>query len=219
MATPLASKLHSGPNLLQTLMVDISRRPDVEVAFLQHLQSSSTLALAINHALEPLDQRLFVPISVLRRYLTVAVIRRILLHYGLPASECERVRKNYLIIFTILVCVDEVIWLGHFLKSPRFSDKFLPFKHDYGMPTECHKLSTRFRQVQSHFCAQKLELDELTQTSVDQDVIIPFTNIESINRGVNSSTYKVTIHPDYNHLNRVRGSCFQYWSNKLIESC
>ncbi|KAF1974922.1 hypothetical protein BU23DRAFT_553149 [Bimuria novae-zelandiae CBS 107.79] len=207
MAAPYASPLHRSPTFPHFSVADVSKLPDVVVDFLQHLESPSTRAVAVDHSLPPPHTRSFVPISALRRYLTPGVIRRLLVYYFRSGKDWKQVHEDYMIVFTILVCINKVPWLHHFLERPRLADKYLPFTHCHDWRPDCHDFFDYFVQAQWQFCAQKLEKNKLNHAPVDERVIVPFVKKRTINEGTDSVKYEVEVHPDYNFLVRDDQDC------------
>lgn len=176
------------------------REPAVE-DFLEHLRSNTLLTVEATSRSSTTCRRSFVPISTLRRYLTDGRIRSILVSSHLDGSVYSQIRSSYLRVFTVLVCIDKLPWIGNFLADPRLSDTFLPFFHNNDWRASIRGFFQPFHDAQWKFCAQDLEPNRLNgQFRIDERVIIPIVDRRTIKIGVDSTSTQVEIHPDYNNL-------------------
>jgi hypothetical protein len=143
----------------------------------------------------------FVPITPLREHLDRNKIRQFLGYCGQQRHLCDEIHTGYLAIYVILLHIGESDRINRFLRSKRFADCSLPFEKLAHLPDGCDEaFFEKFDKIQWAFCAWRFGPDSLEEKWMDERTVIPFTAGKPLKKGRDSSTYKVSIHSDYNQL-------------------
>ncbi|KAL9079836.1 MAG: hypothetical protein Q9157_001292 [Trypethelium eluteriae] len=123
---------------------------------------------------------------------------------GIRFVEPRLIRDGYLKIFAILLRIRREAWIQYFLNFPSLNDNKLPFEvkpHDFPVVTEDDRFFwTSFNKCQWMFCAP--EVRYTPRCKWNTQIVLPIIFKERIASGRSADTYKIRIHPDYNHLHR-----------------
>ena len=175
--------------------------PSSEVAnFLEYIECHRVSTI---DKLSTSATRSFIPYSALQSYLTPQAIKRLLLCYFSTENFWKAIHHGeYMIIFSILLCIGKASYFSYFLSSRKLSDLSLPFFHHYDWPQPCHEFFLQFQSAQWQFCPQTFDDCGLFDLRIDDRVILPFKSIVPLKEGPDSCVYVAEIHPDYNLIQK-----------------
>ena len=124
---------------------------------------------------------------------------------GLRLVEPRLVRDGYLKIFAILLRIKREAWINYFLDFPSLNDSKLPFEdkpYDFPAVTEDDRFFwTSFNKWQWIFCPPEIRYKPSCKWN--SQIVLPIIFKQRIGSGSSVDTYKIRIHPDYNHLRRL----------------
>ncbi|KAF2263815.1 kinase-like protein [Lojkania enalia] len=149
---------------------------------------------------------LFVPLSCLISYFTADVIEKLLLDSYQNPTDAGTIREGYLIVFTILVLLNKVAYIKHFIRHEYLSDSRLPFRSSVDWSWECVDFFKAFVQKQWQFCAPEFEAMRLNDCCLEDERPLPIISKEQLCRGTESATFKITVHNEYNRLGIKSGA-------------
>jgi hypothetical protein len=164
--------------------------------FLEYIRKAEVPAVSLDST----QKRPFVPEDKLQIYLDKATLRKLLICYNHPATECTAIHSGYWIVFSILITIRRGTYITQFLPHERLGDDYLPFTTDDDLPHECKDFFRDFYEAQWRFCAQRLKKDRLNDTRLHDKRIIPITSLDLLCAGPDSCTYKVEMYPRYQNL-------------------
>lgn len=128
---------------------------------------------------------------------------------GLKSVEPRFIRDGYLKIFAILLRIKREAWITYFLNFPSLNDNKLPFESkpdDFPAATEDDRFFwTSFNRCQWIFCAPEIRYKPRCKWNTQ--IVLPIIFKERIGSGSSAETYKIRIHPEYNHLQRFDTVC------------
>lgn len=167
---------------------------------LKWLDDNSLLSVAISAG--PGQQR-FVPSSLAREHFTKDRLESLLEAVCPPGFQCRQisldiVNKGYVLIFLILLRLNEAAMIKEFLFHARFSDRYLPFDEHTRLPPGVPK--EQFLLEQQPFCAVFIRQGE---EHFQSQSILPIMRKEEIAHGGSAIVYRIEIHPEYDKLERI----------------
>ena len=173
----------------------------MEANFRAHIDRSRETAITLGG-----EKRSFVPFGALKSFLTEENTRVLLRettgsnHRILP----NKIVRNFLRVFSILVSIDKAIYLRLFYENPdRLADANLPFTNGHDWHEKCKPFFSEFYAKQWEFCARKFHTDWMNDTLLDDELILPIIEMECLKSGNGSSTYRIKIHSEYSSLEVV----------------
>lgn len=169
---------------------------------LKWLDDNSLLSVATSA--DP-KQQLFVPSSAARKYFDGDRLKRILtavcpLEFYPKQLSLDVVHKGYVLVFLILLRLDQAATIREFLLHTRLSDRYLPFDEHTSLPAGVPK--EEFLSQQLPFCAVPISQGE---SHFQSQLILPITQKEEIARGGSAIIHRVQIHAEYDELERIPG--------------
>ncbi|CAO2648500.1 Nn.00g077670.m01.CDS01 [Neocucurbitaria sp. VM-36] len=146
------------------------------------------------------NARYCIPKTGLKEYMTRDRLTK-LLDSCYVSTNWETVRNNYLAVFVNLLYINKGTYITHFTSNPRLIDTHLPFEKNGRWPVGCDFFES-FDEKQLEFCAEELKSDRLEETIFPTNAIIPIISRTTLKggHGVDSSTYRIMIHQDYDLL-------------------
>ncbi|KAF2204802.1 kinase-like protein [Delitschia confertaspora ATCC 74209] len=146
----------------------------------------------------------FIPYHVLRDYLDGGRLQEVLSAYG-QRDSAGTIQRKYLRVFAVLILIKKVEWIGYFLQQVHSDDSYLPFyplEHPpYFLSPERIDFFEEFYKTQWQFCALKFEKEEMfSNRDYEPKQILPIIEKEPLKTGASCTTYKITLHDDYNLL-------------------
>lgn len=183
-------------------MADVCDQPDQDIGvqkYLKFLEDDSTAFCSSAKTVS----NVFTPRSILLRYFTagqnsIEELLRVTLQedaHTIPAAG--DVLKNYLVVFTILLKIDKAPFLKRFIERD-YNDKRLPFfdKPRHFPKEESGSFFEAFSDTQWRFCPVKLPKNSLS-FELEHEQILPLRSKKKVHEDVNSITYRVELHEDY----------------------
>ncbi|KAI9709970.1 MAG: hypothetical protein M1820_003048 [Bogoriella megaspora] len=149
----------------------------------------------------------FLPPCELSTFFTVERVKQVLVALWQTRShlipvDANAIQEKYLTGFAILLSIGHGRYIETFVKHRTLGDRYLPFDakpSDFPSAADCD-LFAIFKDAQWKFCAPRLTYQRLTHFK--QEEILPIVAREKIGEGGSAVTWKIQLHPDYNHLNR-----------------
>ncbi|KAI4948051.1 hypothetical protein J4E91_006044 [Alternaria rosae] len=165
--------------------------------FLEHVDNCTTAAI-----IEPLPlaTRPIVSIDGLRPYLTTERLRSLLLYVGSPDGYEDIVRTRYLAVFSILLSINQGIYLPTFVQYDHMADEGLPFLTCDAWPEVSKTIFNEFYEAQWRFCPKRFMFGQLHDTWLHKDIVVPLKEKEILDDGVDSIIFKIELFEEYNHL-------------------
>lgn len=121
------------------------------------------------------------------------------------------IQNRHAITLCILLRIGKANYLESFMTRRNLFDEHLPFEHSTDSPPKGfpesgrdRNFSANFRQEQWMFCATGLDGED---TTLDDERVVPFVEVERLGQGGSAIIHKVRIHPDYDHLEVCSESC------------
>ncbi|KAI9695281.1 MAG: hypothetical protein M1820_008743 [Bogoriella megaspora] len=149
----------------------------------------------------------FVPEVQLRKYFERhldEILSTLSEETGLRFVEPRLILDGYIKIFATLLRINREAWINYFLNLPSLSDNKLPFEgrpHDFpAVEEEDRFFWTSFNKCQWIFCAPELKYKPRCKWNTQ--TVLPIIFKERIGSGSHADTFKIRIHPDYNHLRK-----------------
>ncbi|KAL9632109.1 MAG: hypothetical protein Q9164_005519, partial [Protoblastenia rupestris] len=147
----------------------------------------------------------FIPVSILGKYLVgqsdriERLLQALFRSTEMLPPEPSYVRAHYLRPFAILLSIGQGRMILQFVLHKSLEDHRLPFR---GRPTDFPlTIPDSYHLFESHqwqFCASKLEYD--MRHHLDDQAILPITQIEEIGNGENAVFHKIVVEENYNGL-------------------
>ncbi len=147
---------------------------------------------------------MFVPENSLVGVVTPETVRPII-SARFPLESAQEITNTVLHggrkIFSILVMLDQVGCIEHFIKRDQFQarhiDSLLPVtKIDLRTTLKDEYITDQFYLSQWEFCAPVFTRKTITRT-FDRHIVLPFVRKEWIAAGAYGAVYKIDIHPDH----------------------
>ncbi|KAF2115660.1 hypothetical protein BDV96DRAFT_492255, partial [Lophiotrema nucula] len=174
-----------------------SRGTSAYSEFLRHIKKSE---ISSDNPSSTSPNRPFIPYPALSAYLMNDQIRGLLDYCAQSTVDCATIRQGYLLVFAIILSINQGAYLPYFLQSDELADEHLPFTHSQNWPEPCTQIFEQFFKAQWRFCAFKLRKSRLNDTQIQDECIVPIVKKVGLKDGGISSTYRVDIHPAYNLL-------------------
>jgi hypothetical protein len=172
----------------------------MEANFRAHIERSRRIAKNPDE-----KERPFVPFSALQAYFTEETTGTFLRH---TAGSSHRIQprtvvKRFLRVYSILISIKQAVYFSHFYGDDRLDDARLPFTNEHDWHESCKPFFKDFYTAQWQFCAREFHIDWMNDTRLDDELILPIEELECLKSGTDSSTYKIQLHSEHNHLERV----------------
>jgi hypothetical protein len=117
---------------------------------------------------------------------------------GPPPVAFKTVREN-LRVFSILLYIRKGSFIQYFVRHDGLSDSMLPFySRPQDFPAGPDDFFPLFYECQWMFCAKPLKYNRYKNWK--ESMILPIISKERIGDGGSAVTYKIKVHPWYNHL-------------------
>lgn len=118
-------------------------------------------------------------------------------------SVVNVVSQHYIRILGILIKIEALESIKHFLVHNFYQDSRLPILGAQSLPPASQDLFDKFFETQWQFCASEFRLGQLYRISLWPEQILPITKREVLKHGPDARVDKVTLHPEYNLLPQV----------------
>lgn len=116
--------------------------------------------------------------------------------------KIEEILGRQTVVFAILLSIDLGRHIRKFLGHQQFYDDKLPFisPHDFPQHTDSQSetLYEQFRKAQWRFCAVTLRQGQMGD--IRDETPMPYIEQVYLGEGRSSRVYRVTVHPEYDHL-------------------
>lgn len=153
-------------------------------------------------------ERPFMPLGRLESYLKDGNITKTILRALFPNSEPsigpQEVWRNCLRVFSILLLIRKGSFIPHFVQHDQLWDSRLPFlsppRH---FPTAAGDdgFFDAFSKQQWQFCPHTFQQNAIN-AQLEKEYILPIVQKEQLGDGGSARTYKIKLHPAYDHLRR-----------------
>lgn len=137
----------------------------------------------------------------------VGILRCVLPSTGPLPVRAYNIQTKYTKIFAILLSIGKGNFIKQFNQYDSLSDEKLPFdtcpEH---FPSDVEDMDKnffcKFYERQWKFCAPNLSYERIK--NFQPRMILPIVSREELATGGSSTTYKIEVHPAYNHLEKGR---------------
>lgn len=148
-------------------------------------------------------ERPFIPFTALEEYWSRERMIEALGKPDVDLRDLKAIRQSYLRVFSILVLINKAESIYAFIQDSQLDDRHLPFKRVQplpGWPGDAVDFD-RFYGVQWQFCPYTFDRTLSFRTAhFEMDLVLPIVEISPLKVGVDSRTFKVRLHPEYNRL-------------------
>lgn len=143
----------------------------------------------------------FLPSSKLDSYYSKAWrLSRLLRALDLSDALRSQIYTNFQRVFTILVLIGRAQSIREFISHGHLADRSLPFRSCDDWPEDCRDFFESFTSLQWQFCPLRFKYGDLLDRRLHDKEILPIIEEASLNKGGNSRTSLVWIHPEYDDL-------------------